>query len=51
MFFCGMLVCAIVAQAGEAGHRVWESRRRQYIARIRGTKTPELIQWPEEVPL
>lgn len=51
MFFCGMLACAVIARGGEGSHRYWEARRRQYIARIRGTKTPELLLWPEEVPL
>ncbi len=41
-FFVGMLACAIVAQAGELSHQHFEARRRQYVARIRGTKVPEL---------
>lgn len=42
-FFVGMLVCAFIAWAGERSHLHFESRRRQYIARIRGTKLPELV--------
>lgn len=49
-FFVGVLVCAAIAWAGERSHRHFEARRRQYIARIRCTKVPELL-WPEEVPL
>ncbi len=50
-FFGGVLVCAVIAWAGEWSHRHFEARRRQYVARIRGTKVPELVMWPEEVPL
>lgn len=50
-FFVGVLVCAAIAWAGERSHRHFEARRRQYIARIRGTKVPELLLWPEEAPL
>lgn len=42
-FFVGMLVCGLVAQAGELSHQHFESRRRQYVARIRGTRVPELV--------
>ncbi|XXQ53698.1 hypothetical protein ACA040_002372 [Xenophilus aerolatus] len=49
-FFVGVLVCAAIAWAGEKSHQHFEARRRQYVARIRGTRVPELL-WPEEVPL
>ena len=41
-FFVGMLLCGILLQAGELSNAHFESRRRQYVARIRGTKVPEL---------
>ncbi|MFT4248021.1 MAG: hypothetical protein QM581_08285 [Pseudomonas sp.] len=43
IFFVGMLVCGAIAQAGELSHLYFESRRRQLIARIRGTSVPA---WP-----
>lgn len=44
-FFFGMLVCALIAQAADLSHHYYESRRRQLIARIRGTAIP---RWPDE---
>lgn len=41
-FFVGVLVCSAIAWAGERSHRHFEARRRQYVARIRGTKVPGL---------
>jgi len=41
-FFCGVLVCGVIAHAGELSHQYFESRRRQLVARIRCTKVPEL---------
>lgn len=41
-FFAGMLLCGILLQAGELSNAHFEARRRQYVARIRGTKVPGL---------